>query len=93
VNSAGAEMTKKMKFDGNDYPDVGPNEDRPNGDASAASSGRRVSERRLEITDKFKGKITSTRQLELSTDLKILTMTVRLPDQSRPKSIFVFERE
>jgi hypothetical protein len=78
----------KMKFDGNDYPDLD-----PNGDRGSASSGRRVNERSLEITDKFKGKITGTRQIELSTDLKTLTMTVRLVGQSRPKSILVFDRE
>ena len=55
--------------------------------------GRRVNERSLEITDKFKGKITGTRQIELSTNLKTLTMTVRLVDQSKPKNIFVFDRE
>src|ERR1700733_10942995 len=87
-NSPGGEMTKKMKFDGNDYPDLDPNED-----PGSASSGRRVNERSLEITDKFKGKITGTRQIELSTDLKILTMTVRLVGQNRPKSILVFDRE
>jgi hypothetical protein len=81
-------MTKKMKFDGNDSPDLD-----LNGDTGSASSGRRVNERRLEITDKFKGKITGTRRIELSTDLKTLTMTVRLVGQSRPKSILVFDRE
>jgi len=88
LNSPGAEMTKKMKFDGKDYPDVD-----PNGDTGSASSGRRVNERSLEITDKFKGKITGSRQIELSTDLKTLTITVRLVGQNRPKSIFVFDRE
>ena len=83
-----AEMNKKMKFDGNDYPN--PNQ---RGEASAASSGHRVNERSLEITDKFRGKITATRQIELSTDLKTLTMTVRLAGQSRPKSVLVFDRE
>lgn len=84
-----AEMNnKKMKFDGDDYPD--PDQ---RGDASAASSGHRVNERSLEITDKFKGKIISTRQIEVSPDLETLTMTVRLPGQNRPKSIFVFDRE
>lgn len=83
-NSPGADMTKKVKFDGNDYPD---------GNAGSASSGHRVNERSLEITDKFKGKITGTRQIELSTDLKTLTMTVRLVGQNRPKSILVFDRE
>jgi hypothetical protein len=92
-NSPGAEMTKKMKFDGNDYPDVDPNGNHPNGDPGSASSGRRVNERSLEITDNFKGKTTATRQIELSTDLKTLTMTVRLVGQSRPKSVLVFDRE
>lgn len=88
LNSPDAEMTKKIKFDGNDYPDLDPNKD-----PGSASSGRRVNERTLEITDKFKGKTTSTRQIELSTDLKTLTLTVRLVGQNRPKSILVFDRE
>jgi len=88
LNGPAADMTKKLKFDGNDYPDHD-----PNGDTGSASSGRRVNERSLEITDKFKGKTTGTRQIELSTDLKTLTVTVRLVGQSRPKSILVFDRE
>jgi hypothetical protein len=88
LNSPGAELTTKIKFDGNDYPDLD-----PNGDPGSASSGRRMNERSLEITHKFKGKITSTRQIELSTDLKTLTMTVRLEGQNRPKSVLVFDRE
>ena len=88
LNSPDAEMNKKLKFDGNDYPDPD-----PNGDRGAASSGRRVNERRLEITDKHKGKITATRQIELSTDLKTLTMTLHLIGQNRPKSVMVFDRE
>ncbi|MGC1645244.1 MAG: hypothetical protein WA741_05395 [Candidatus Sulfotelmatobacter sp.] len=88
LNSPDAEMTKKMKFDGNDYPDPD-----PKGETGAASSGRRANQRTLEITEKFKGKITGTRQIELSTDLKTLMMTVRLEDQNRPKSVMVFDRE
>ena len=88
-HSSGAEMNnKKMKFDGNDYPDLD-----LRGEAAAASSGRRVNERSLEITEKFEGKTTRTRQIELSIDLKTLTMTVRLAGQNRPKSILVFDRE
>ena len=83
------EMVKKIKLDGNDYPDLDPN----GGDKGTAYSGRRVNERSLEITYKFKGKVTGTRQIELSTDLKALTMTERLVGQSRPKSILVFDRE
>jgi len=87
-NSRDATLTKKMKFDGNDYPDLD-----PNAGAGATCSGRRVNERSLEITDKFKGKTMGTRQIELSPDLQTLTMTVRLVGQRRPKSILVFDRE
>ena len=83
------EMVKRIKLDGNDYPDLDPN----GGDKGTAYSGRRVDKRSLEITYKFKGKITGNRQIELSTDLKTLTMTERLVGESRPKSILVFDRE
>ncbi len=87
-NGPHADMTKNMRFDGIDYPDLDPDADK-----GSASSGQRVNERSLEITDKFKGKITGTRQIELSTDLKTLTLTEQLVGQNRPKSIFVFDRE
>ncbi|MGB9473596.1 MAG: hypothetical protein WCE87_00845 [Candidatus Udaeobacter sp.] len=83
------EMVKRIKLDGNDYPDLDPK----GVDKGTAYSGRRVNERSLEITYKFKGKITGTLQTELSTDLRTLTMTERLPGQGRPKSILVFDRE
>ena len=82
-------MVRRIKLDGNDYPEFNPN----GGDKGTAYSGRRVNERSVEIAYKFKGKITGTRQIELSTDLKTLTMTERLVGQSRPKSILVFNRE
>jgi hypothetical protein len=81
-----AEMARRIKFDGNDYPDPD-----PNGDPGSAFSRRRVNERSLEITEKFKGKITGTRQIELSRDLKT-DGTERLVGQSRPKSILVYDR-
>jgi hypothetical protein len=84
-----AKMARRMKFDGNDYPDLDPN----GGDKGTAYSGRRVNERSLEITEKFKGKITGTRQIELSSDLKTLTVTVRLAGQNRPQSMLVYDRE
>ncbi|MFZ0818549.1 MAG: hypothetical protein WAM91_00650 [Candidatus Acidiferrales bacterium] len=83
------EMAKMIKLDGNDYPDLDPN----GGDKGTSYSGRRVNERSLEITEKFKGKITGTRQIELSRDLKTLTVTVHLVGQSRPQSILVYGRE
>jgi hypothetical protein len=83
------ETPKMIKLDGNDYPDLGPS----GGEKGTAYSGRRANERSLEITEKSKGKITGTRQIELSRDLKTLTVTVRLVGQSKPQSILVFERE
>ena len=78
-----------FKLDGNDHPDLDPN----GGDKGTAYSGRRVNERSLEITEKSKGKITGTRQIELSRDFKALTVSMRLVGQSKPQSILVFERE
>lgn len=83
------EVAKTIRFDGNDYPDLDPN----GGNKDTTHSGRRVNERSLEITDKFKSKIRGTRQIELSADLKTLTVTVHLLGQSRPESILVYDRE
>ena len=83
------EIVKRIKLDGKDYPDF----DAKGGDKGTAYSGRRVNERSLEITDKLKGQTTGIRQIELSADLKTLTMTEHLVGQSRPKSILVFDRE
>jgi len=83
------EMAKRIKFDGKDYPDL----DLNGRDKDTAYSGRRVNERSLEITEKSKSKITGTRQIELSRDLKTLTVTVRLVGQSGPQSILVYDRE
>ena len=80
-------VTRNLKFDGKDYLNV----DR-NAAQGSTSSARRVNERTLEITDKIKGKITRTEQVELSPDLKTLTRTVRPAGQSEP-NIFVFERQ
>ena len=86
--SPAAEMSKNIKFDGNDYPDVGPNVA-----PGTVSSGHRTNEHLLEITDKFQGKVTDTRQIEISRDLKTLTMSVRMTGESKPKNILVFDRE
>src|SRR6476661_7860925 len=53
------EMVKRIKLDGNDYPDLDAN----GGDKGTTYSGRRVNERSLEITEKFKGTITDTRRI------------------------------
>jgi len=51
-----------------------------------------VNERTLEITYKTKGKIGDTQTMELSSDLKTLTMTRHMVGQSEPY-IEVFERQ
>lgn len=79
--------TQNMRFDGKDYPDAG-----PNAAPDSASSGRRLNEHTLELTDKIKGKVTGTRKIELSGDLKTLTMTIRPVVQTKP-NILVFERQ
>ncbi|HET7748817.1 MAG TPA: hypothetical protein VFK81_05515 [Terriglobales bacterium] len=81
------EVTKRVKFDGKDYPTVGPNV--PPG---FASSVRRVNDHTLAMTDKFNGKIRDTQQIELSSDLKTLKMTVHAVGRSEP-NILVFERQ
>jgi hypothetical protein len=47
----------------------------------------------LEITHKFKGKIIHTQQIELSTDLKTLTLSIILAGENKPRNILVFDRE
>ena len=81
------EETKNVKFDGKDYPNLGPNVA-----PGSASSARRVNERTLEMTDKIDGKVMDAQQIELSSDLKTLTMTVHTVGRSEP-NILVFERQ
>jgi hypothetical protein len=88
LNSPAAQVTKNIKFDGKDYPDLGSNVA-----AGSTSSGRRVNDHTLEITGKLQGKITDTRQIQVSTDLKTLTITVRPAGQSKPSDVLVFDRE
>ena len=76
-----------MRFDGNDYPNVGANV--PTG---SASSARRVNEHTLEVTNKLNGKVTDTQEITLSSDGKTLTMTIHDVGRSKP-NILVFDRE
>jgi hypothetical protein len=82
-----AGIDKSLKFDGKDYPNSG-----PNANPDMLSSGHRINDRRLELTDKLKGRVQSTDDFELSPDLQTLTETQHLPDQAKP-IILVFERE
>jgi len=79
--------TRNLKFDGKDYPAQG------HGVApGATSSGRRLNERTLEVTDKINGRVVRTERRELSADLKTMTRTVRPVGQRNPSSL-VYERQ
>jgi len=82
-----AGVDKSLKFDGTDYPNSGANA-RP----GMLSSGRRISDRHLELTDKLKGKLQSTDDFQLSPDLQTMTETQHSGDQGKPV-ILVFKRE
>jgi hypothetical protein len=85
--NAAEDITKSVKFDGKDYPDQGPKVAK-----GSVSSGRRIDERTLELTHKINGKTTATDHIELSPDLKTLTMTVHPEGKTKP-DVLVFERQ
>jgi hypothetical protein len=87
IVSPSEEETTNVKFDGKDYPKAGPNVRK-----GSTSSARRVNPQTVEITDKVNGKTAATRQIELSSDLKTLTMTVHRAGRREP-NILVFERQ
>jgi hypothetical protein len=80
-------QTKNVKFDGEDYPNEGPNAQR-----GASASIRRVDERALVLTDKINGKVVDIEAIGVSPDLKTLTITVQIPDRDNP-NVMVFERK
>jgi hypothetical protein len=82
-----ARRTRNLKFDGKDYPPNGV----PNPGRGPFSSIRRVDERTLVITNKYDGKVSNTEEFVLSTDLKTLTMTVRIAGRDKP-DVLLFER-
>lgn len=79
--------TRNMKFDGKDYPSEGQYTA-----PGSAASGHRVNERKVELTDKINGRVVDTQEIELSPDLKTLTVTMHPSGQSKP-NILVFGRE
>lgn len=61
------------------------------GASGSVLSGQRLSARSVEIFRETKGKIVQTRRLELSPDLKVLTMTLHIAGNGQPY-IYVFEK-
>ena len=83
-----ARRTKNLKFDGKDYPA----NEVPDAGRGISSSIRRVGERTLVITNKYQGKVSSTEEFALSTDLKTLRMTVHIVGRDKP-DVLTFERK
>jgi hypothetical protein len=81
------DITRNVKFDGKDYPSLG-----PNATPGSTSSIRRVNEQALEMTYKINGQVLYTQHIELSSDLKSLTVTRLIMGESEP-NIRVFERQ
>ena len=75
--------TTSVTFDGKDHLDA---------HSSSTFSARRLDARTVEILRKSGGKITLTRRLALSRDLKTLTMTVHIAAESEPR-IYIFRRQ
>jgi hypothetical protein len=81
------DVTRNVKFDGKDYPNLGPNVT-----PGATSSIRRVHEHVLEMTYKISGTVLYTQQIELSPDLRTLTVTRLIVGETEP-NIRVFDRQ
>jgi hypothetical protein len=86
VNAA-QKSTRSLKFDGKDYLVQGPNLPQ-----DYASSGRRLSERRLELTDKVGTRVIDTQRVEVSADGRTLTMSLQ-PAGTKKPNVMVFNRE
>jgi hypothetical protein len=82
-SSPGLGLALKVNFNGKDSPSAG--QDAPH---ASTFSGRRVNQHGLELTDKAQ-----TIQVELSTDLKTLAMSVSYPREDKPRNVLVFARE
>lgn len=76
-----------MKFDGNFYPDSGPNVP-----AGSMSSAKRVNEKTITWTDKLKNEVTDHQELKVSDDGKTLTINIRYPGE-RTAQTLVYDRE
>lgn len=88
IVDAVSQLTRNVKVDGHDYPNVG-----VNASILAASSARQIDEHTLELTDKKgDGTVFDILRISLSSDLNTLTITAGpvAPDGS---SVLVFERQ
>jgi hypothetical protein len=56
------------------------------------SSGQRVNDRTIQLTDKIGEKVLDTQEISVSDDGRTLTMTRHLPQQSEP-NVLVFDKQ
>jgi hypothetical protein len=87
LTNSGNGSPTSLKLDGKDYPRIGKYVS-----SGTTSSGQRMNDHSIELTDKINGRVTDTQQIETSSDLKTLTITMHPAGQSRP-NLFVFDRE
>jgi len=80
-------MTRSIRFDGKGYAAQGPNVP-----AGYATSGRRRSDRAIELTDKIGGKLPDTQAVEVAPGGETLTITTHIPGLTKPNSQ-VFDRQ
>ncbi|WP_446745145.1 hypothetical protein [Silvibacterium acidisoli] len=85
VNPA-QKMTMNVQFDGKDYAVEGPSLP-----AGYTTSGRRLGDGAVELTDKIDGKVLDTRRVEVAPGGETLTMTTHIPGRDKP-NIEVFDR-
>ncbi len=78
-------VTKNVKFDGKDYPNVGSG-------VKTVSSAQRVNERTVELIDKIGAKVVDTQEISVSKEGKTFTMTVHVLGRSEP-NVLVFDRK
>jgi hypothetical protein len=78
---------ENLNFDGKDHPEEGSNP--AQGPAVAA---QRVDEHHLVITHKYDAKLTVTEDVQLSADLKTLTITMHFAGRAKP-DVMVYQRQ
>ena len=83
IHASNSPSPKNAKFDGKEHPDPA---------SGGTALGRRIDQRKLEITTKIDGKILGRREMTVSPDLKTLTIVVH-PARQRLPNTLVFDRE
>jgi hypothetical protein len=86
-NTPAQHRTQNVKFDGNDHPEGGSNPAQ-----GPALSAQRVDEHHLVITHKYNAKLTGTEDVQLSADLKTLTITFHYTGRDK-SDVMVYQRQ